>query len=124
MLALVLGERAARGDPGAAEEAQRAWSRHRQLAPRDAAALAQEADLAVRLGRVADALELSRRAVALYPQDGPLLLRLSGAQGWSGDSLGAIGTLRRAAGGEWHGDDQGWRTTEALLDSLGGLRSR
>ncbi len=118
MLALVLGERAAHGDPAAAIEARGAWARHRQLAPHDAVALNQEADLAIRLGDARDALALSRQAAALYPDDGPTLFRLSGAQGWARDSLAAVETLRRAVGAGWRGDDQGRHTAEALLDSV------
>jgi O-antigen ligase len=118
MLALVLGARAAHGDAAAATEARRAWARHHELAPHDAVALIQEADLAIRLGDARDALALSRQAAALYPDDGPTLFRLSGAQGWAGDSLGAVETLRRAVAAGWRGDDQGRHTAEALLDSV------
>lgn len=125
VLAFTLGERAARGDARAAAELGAAWARAHELAPYDAESLLQDADQEIHVGRAAAALALARRAAALYPDDGPTLFRLSGAEGWAGDSLAAVATLERAVSADWRGDEAFRQSAAAALDSVRRLsRSR
>ena len=117
-LAVVLGERAAYGDPSAAGESRGAWERAHALAPQDADALLQDADQQIRLGDAPLALALARRAGAVYPRDGPTLFRLSGAEGFAGDSSAAFRTLQAAVASEWRGNEGLRRNAAAVLDSV------
>ncbi len=117
-LGAVLMARARLGDAGRLAEAEAAYARSLELAPRNGIAMAELARAEMDLGRPEAALQAAARATALYPAEGVALYQTARAQHALGERDRARDTLERAAAADWHGQESDRRDALRLLEAL------
>ena len=117
-LGRVLMMRALRHEVSALPAGEAAYARCLELAPYDALAMLQLAQLELTLGRPQAALPPARRAALLYPRIGLGQGLLAEACLGVGDPMTARRALEQAVTGDWLGLEAGRRQAMRMLDTL------
>ncbi len=123
ILARALATREANGDTTARAPAEAEFRKSFALAPMDGLNLMEYADHEALLGRGAPALEAARRAIALYPDEGPVWAVLARAWLAAGEPDSARVALERALRAGWRDTGQRQEAERQLGDLRGGVAS-